>query len=67
MVSNLEGRLKEAAKLGFKHCLIPQANEKNKNFATLKKVLPELKFSLVSHVRDLAGVFSGVFSGVFRK
>jgi DNA repair protein RadA/Sms len=24
MVSNLEGRLKEAAKLGFKHCLIPQ-------------------------------------------
>lgn len=57
MVSNLEGRLKEAAKLGFKHCLIPQANEKNKNFAALKKSLPELKLSLVSHVRDLAGIF----------
>jgi DNA repair protein RadA/Sms len=57
MVSNLEGRLKEAAKLGFKHCLIPQANEKNKNFAAVKKSLPELRFSLVSHVRDLAGVF----------
>lgn len=57
MVSNLEGRLKEAAKLGFKHCLIPQANEKNKNFAALKKTLPELKFSLVSHVRDLAVIF----------
>ncbi len=32
MVSNLEGRLREAAKLGFKRCLIPKANEKNKNF-----------------------------------
>ncbi len=57
MVSNLEGRLKEAAKLGFKHCLIPQANEKNKNFAALKKVLPELEFSLVKHVRDLGKFF----------
>jgi DNA repair protein RadA/Sms len=57
MVSNLEGRLKEAAKLGFKHCLIPQANEKNKNFAALKKVLPELSFTLVSHVRDLGKFF----------
>ena len=57
MVSNLEGRLKEAAKLGFKRCLIPQANEKNKNFAALKKSLPELEFSLVKHVRDLGKFF----------
>jgi DNA repair protein RadA/Sms len=57
MVSNLEGRLKEAAKLGFKNCLIPKANEKNKNFAVLKKSLPELQFHFISHVRDLAKFF----------
>lgn len=57
MVSNLEGRLKEAAKLGFKNCLIPKANEKNKNFAALKKSLPELQFHFISHVRDLAKFF----------
>ena len=57
MVSNLEGRLKEAAKLGFKKCLIPKANEKNKNFANLKKSLPELELFLISHIRDLAQFF----------
>ncbi len=57
MVSNLEGRLKEAAKLGFKNCLIPKANEKNKNFASLKKSLPEINLHLVGHVRDLAKFF----------
>jgi DNA repair protein RadA/Sms len=57
MVGNLEGRLKEAAKLGFKNCLIPKANEKNKNFAALKKSLPELNLQMISHVRDLAKFF----------
>jgi DNA repair protein RadA/Sms len=57
MVGNLESRLKEAAKLGFKNCLIPQANEKNKNFANLKKSLPNLNLHLVKHVRDLAKFF----------
>jgi DNA repair protein RadA/Sms len=57
MVGNLEGRLKEAAKLGFKNCLIPQANEKNKNFAALKKSLPELNLHLIKHIRDLAKFF----------
>ena len=57
MVGNLEGRLKEAAKLGFKNCLLPKANEKNKNFAALKKSLPELNLQTVSHVRDLAKFF----------
>ncbi len=57
MTGNLEGRLKEAAKLGFKNCLIPKANEKNKNFANLKKSLPELNLHLVNHVRDLAQFF----------
>jgi DNA repair protein RadA/Sms len=57
MVNGLESRLKEAAKLGFKNCIIPQANEKNKNFAALKKSLPELNLSLVNHIRDLAKFF----------
>jgi len=56
-VGNLEGRLKEAAKLGFKNCIIPQANEKNKNFAALKKSLPELTFHTVKHIRDLGKFF----------
>lgn len=54
MVGNLETRLKEASKLGFKNCIIPKANEKNKNFLNLKKSLPELNFYLVSHIRDLS-------------
>jgi DNA repair protein RadA/Sms len=57
MVGNLESRLKEAAKLGFKNCLIPSANEKNKNFSNLKKSLPELNFQTISHIRDLAKFF----------
>jgi DNA repair protein RadA/Sms len=57
MVSNLEGRLKEAAKLGFKNCLIPRANEKNKNFAALKKSLTELNLQTIGHVRDLSKFF----------
>lgn len=57
MVSNLEGRLKEAAKLGFKNCLIPRANEKNKNFAALKKSLTELNLHSIGHVRDLSKFF----------
>ena len=57
MVGNLEGRLKEAAKLGFKGCIIPKANEKNKNFAALKKSLPEMNFTLIQHVRDLGKLF----------
>jgi len=57
MVGNLESRLKEAAKLGFKNCIIPQANEKNKNFSTMKKTLSELNIQTVSHIRDLARFF----------
>ena len=57
MVSNLEGRLKEAAKLGFRNCLIPKANEKNKNFAAIQKALPELNLQMIGHIRDLAKFF----------
>ncbi len=58
MIGNLETRLKEAQKLGFKNCLIPQANSKNKSFLALKKNLPELNFIEVSHIRDLAKIIT---------
>lgn len=57
MTNALDSRLKEAAKLGFKNCLIPKANEKNKHFAALKKSLPELTLHSIGHVRDLAKFF----------
>ncbi|MBM5781866.1 MAG: DNA repair protein RadA [Pelagibacterales bacterium] len=57
MVSGLETRLKEAVKLGFKNCLIPKANEKNKNFSALKKSLPEMNFHMIHHIRDLGKFF----------
>jgi len=58
MVGNLEGRLKEAAKLGFKNCLIPKANEKNKNFANLRKSLGEINIHSINHIRDLGKIFN---------
>jgi DNA repair protein RadA/Sms len=58
MVGNLESRLKEAAKLGFKNCLFPKANEKNKNWANVKKSLPEMNFYPIHHIRDLGKIFS---------
>ena len=54
MVSNLEARLKEAHKLGFKNCIIPKANEKNKNFQNIIKSYPELNIQAIAHIRDLA-------------
>ncbi|MBL6664360.1 MAG: DNA repair protein RadA [Rickettsiales bacterium] len=57
MVGDLESRLKEAAKLGFKNCIIPKANEKNKNFSNLKKNLKEMNFITIKHIRDLAKLF----------
>jgi DNA repair protein RadA/Sms len=57
MAGNLENRLKEANKLGFKNCLLPKANEKNKNFAALRKSLPEMNFTFVAHIRDLGKFF----------
>jgi len=57
MVGDLEGRLKEAAKLGFKNCIIPLANERNKNFNNLKKQLKDMNFITIKHIRDLAKLF----------
>jgi DNA repair protein RadA/Sms len=57
MVNNLEGRLKEASKLGFMNCFFPSANEKNKHFSNLKKSIPQISLQPVSHIRDLAKFF----------
>ncbi len=57
MINNLEARLKEAVKLGFKRCIIPKANEKNKNFSALTKTLSQLEFRTVAHIRDVAQFF----------
>jgi DNA repair protein RadA/Sms len=58
MVSNIETRLKEAVKLGFRNCIIPKANEKSKHWQNVKKSLPQdMKFFFISHVRDLGQFF----------
>lgn len=59
MISNLEDRLKEACKLGFKNCIIPKANTKSKNFAAIKKSLGDMKITPVAHIKDLRDVFGG--------
>ena len=57
MISNIEERLREASKLGFKNCIIPKANQKSKNFTNLQKSLDGMKITAVSHVKELKGVF----------
>ncbi len=59
MISNLEDRLKEASKLGFKNCIIPKANTKSKNFTAIKKSLGDMKITAVAHIKDLRDVFGG--------
>jgi len=57
MVGNLENRIKEAQKLGFKNCLIPAANTKNKNWNNIKKSLSDINFITINHIRDLMKIF----------
>lgn len=58
MVSNLDSRIKEANKLGFKNCFFPKANEKNKNWLNLKGSFPDMNFYPIHHVRDLGKIFN---------
>ncbi len=53
MVGNLESRVKEAAKLGFKNCLFPKANQQQKGWSNLKKLESEIKLIPISHIRDI--------------
>lgn len=57
MVSHIDVRLKEAVKLGFENLIIPKAVEKLKNWPKIKKDLREANIHMVSHIRDLAGIF----------
>lgn len=61
MVGNLESRLKEAVKLGFKNFLIPKANMQSKHWQHIAKSVAEqnaiLNFMPIQHIRDLAKFF----------
>jgi DNA repair protein RadA/Sms len=57
MVSNLEARVKEASKLGFKNCFFPKANEKNKNWPNIKNSNSQINFYPIHHIRDLGKFF----------
>lgn len=61
MVGNIEGRLKEALKLGFKNFLIPQANVKSKHWQAIEKSVAQQNFTSnftpIQHIRDLAKLF----------
>jgi DNA repair protein RadA/Sms len=57
MVSGIDIRLKEAAKLGFKNIIVPQGIEKLKSWKSLKANLVGVNIQTVSHIRDLARFF----------
>lgn len=57
MISSLETRLKEAAKLGFENYLVPKGIEKLKNWSGLKKSLNNVNLNTISHIRDLGQFF----------
>jgi len=57
MISSLETRLKEAAKLGFENYLVPKGIEKLKNWPSLKKSLNSVNLNTISHIRDLGRFF----------
>lgn len=67
MVGNIESRLKEAVKLGFKNFLIPKANIKSKHWSVIKKSIaeqnPDLNFIGIKHIRDLAEFFKKKYEG----
>ena len=57
MISSLETRLKEAAKLGFESYLVPKGIEKLKSWPSLKKSLNNVNLNTISHIRDLGQFF----------
>jgi predicted ATP-dependent serine protease len=58
MVSNLDMRLKEAVKLGFKNLIIPKDAETLKSWQNIKKNLIDVNIHAISHIRDLGKFFS---------
>jgi DNA repair protein RadA/Sms len=57
MVSSIDVRLKESAKLGFENCIIPKGAEKLKSWVNIKKSLGDVNVHTISHIRDLARFF----------
>lgn len=57
MVTGIDIRLKEAAKLGFENIIVPSGVEKLKSWKTLKSSLGNANIQSVSHIRDLAKLF----------
>jgi DNA repair protein RadA/Sms len=57
MVSGIDIRLKEAAKLGFENCIIPKGVENLKSWQNSKKSFSKINIHTVSHIRDLARFF----------
>jgi DNA repair protein RadA/Sms len=57
MVSGIDIRLKEAAKLGFENIIVPQGIEKLKSWKNIKSNLQNINIHTVSHIRDLARFF----------
>ncbi|MFT6332739.1 MAG: DNA repair protein RadA/Sms [Lentimonas sp.] len=57
MVSGIDVRLKEAAKLGFENVILPKGIEKLKSWKSLRSSLGSLKIHTISHIRDLAQFF----------
>ncbi|MFT5702936.1 MAG: DNA repair protein RadA/Sms [Rickettsiales bacterium] len=58
MVSGIDIRLKEAAKLGFENIIVPKGIEKLKSWKSLKENLKNTNIQTVSHIRDLARFFN---------
>ncbi len=57
MVSGIDVRLKEAAKLGFENIIVPSGVEKLKSWKNIKSNLKGVNIHNVSHIRDLARFF----------
>ena len=57
MVSGIDVRLKEAAKLGFKNIIVPSGVEKLKSWKNIKNNLKNVNIQTVSHIRDMARFF----------
>ncbi len=57
MVSGIDIRIKEAAKLGFENIILPSGIEKLKSWKTIKSSLQNVNIQTVSHIRDMARFF----------
>ena len=57
MVSKIDLRVKEAAKLGFKNCILSKHVLKLKIWKNIEKSTPDMKMHYVGHIRDVAKLY----------